>query len=812
MSFRHDNAAAQTAFRLAAFDNGYTPLPNHDKRCFLKGWNKVQPTVEEIERWGRKLVYQATGLRVEHGLCAIDIDVDDATMVKRIWNRAAGQFPQLREALVRYGKGAKEMWVCRTDEPFSVIFSTSYVKPGQDPEADDVPTHRLEAFGGGHPRQIGAFGAHTMAKDGNSFAVAYRWDGDESPADVRLNALPVLPKAAVLTIAQIASEELESGGWPRVKLSRAGESGTATAYDLLPTTRFDCLDGITRSLDQLLDYASTSRDARCSASWMGDPQFRNRTRCLISVDHEGAVNVLETANWTRHLPADLIDRARSLSDKISDLRAKLQDHGFEFDHDTYHDAPASFQDMVFKLLDEWAWCGSRYSQCLPVYRGEELGMSLTNLRLTMTQYAYERHGPRGGTVVINPVDAWVKHSQRQDVDGYRFMPDKPPGIFMRDGDRAINSYVAPAHERVEDPAERAGYVALWEDFLDHLLPDEEEREWFKNWLAYKKQNPLTPGVGVIMYASSFGVGRGSLFEILGSVFGSRYVKSVSADMLMNNATQGQYTDWMAGALFVTTDEVLPDGDEGTAMTWRRRKAYEKLKERIDPKPRRMDIIRKTLPNYQDWVYASFLLATNHDNAVPIPRGDRRLTVLTNNSIPLANKPDLMRRLNAERNPTMNPRFASCVATWLDERDVTGFNMHVAPDFRGKEQMQEANITEIDEIVDSVLENMPYDWTTLDVALDRVSNALVRGDLRDDYPQWRRQATDRLRTRWPRHGRLYIDRKRTVKMTVLVRDEDAARAFTGLTADERATQYDRMRQMDSTAPTKLVALRAGLKEA
>lgn len=810
MSFRHTNAKAQTSFRLAALANGYTPLPNHDKKCFVKGWNTMKPTPEMIESWSTKLVYQATGLRVENGMCAIDIDIDDATLVDRIWERAAGQFPQLREALIRYGSGAKEMWVCRTDEPFSVIFSTSNVKPGQDPEDVDVPAYRLEAFGGGHPRQIGSFGAHTMKSDGSGFAVEYVWADGESPAEVRLDVLPLLPKSAVLTIAQIASEELAASDWPRVKRSRSGESALSSEYDLLPEMRFACLDGQTRSLDQLASYATTDKNARCSASWTGDATMVNRTRCLVSVDHEGTVSVLETANWTRHLPADKAGADRTLAERTADLREKMEEVGFEFDFDTYHDAPASFQDVVFKLLEDWAWCGPRSSPCLPVYRGEELGMSLQNLRLTHLQYAYEREGPRGGIQKINPVDAWIGHSQRQDVDSYAFMPQHPQGIYATDTGRAINSYVAPVHEIVPDGEEHDEHIELWEDFLVHLLPRDDERAWFSDWLAHKKQNLTVPGVGIIMYAAPFGVGRGSLFEFIEGVFGERYVNNVTGDVLMGANAQSQYTDWMANALFVTTDEVLPDGEEGTSMAWRRKKAYEKLKERIDPKPRRMNIVRKTLPNYQDWVYTSFLLATNHNNAIPIPAGDRRLVVLTNGVVPLEQNQPLMKRINRQRNPNMNPRFIGSVARWLDERDVTRFNAHVAPNFAGKAQMQDANVTEIEGFIDDVLEAIPFDWATLDTILARVESAMIRMDLKDDYPHWRKAATDRVKSVWEFHKRTYMDVARTAKRTVLVRGPQGKEKFDALDFDERAARYAELKSIDNVASDRLRAIRAGLK--
>ena len=63
--FTRENAAIQTAIRHDLLRNGYTPLPNIDKACRLRGWNTVQPTHELIDQWARKQVCQATGIRVE---------------------------------------------------------------------------------------------------------------------------------------------------------------------------------------------------------------------------------------------------------------------------------------------------------------------------------------------------------------------------------------------------------------------------------------------------------------------------------------------------------------------------------------------------------------------------------------------------------------------------------------------------------------------------------------------------------------------------------------------------------------------------
>jgi hypothetical protein len=810
-SFRKQNIERQTAFRLAVLENGYTPTPNVDKRCFYEGWSELETTEDMILSWRRKLGFQATGIIVRDGLCAIDVDIDDEEIVNKLWDRATKTYPQLREALVRFGSGAKEAWFCRVDEPFSVIVSTAHARPGEDPEGVGVVAHKLEAFGGGHPRQMGSYGAHTMKDDDSGFEIEYTWADDESPADVRLDALPLIPKSAVLAIAEMACEELEKRKWPRVKHSKSGEVSSRVVYDLTDDMLFDCLDGRQRTLEELSDYATT-RNPRCSGSWMGDPTLVNRTRCLISTDHEGVVTVLETASWERHMPASEEDRHKPVSEKVSTLTEKLQAAGYSFDEEMYNDAPLSFREVTLKMLEQWAWCGNSATPCVPIYRDESLSMGVTNMRLTHLRHAYEREGPRGGVVKINPVDAWLNHGQREDVDGYRFMPHRTPGIYHQLGIRAINSYHKPVHPEPETDTE-SYFTNLWYDFVDHLLPEEQERDWFLDWLAHKVQNPEVPGVAVLMVARVFGVGRGTLFEIIEHLFTQRYVASVTADTLMGNGSQSQYTDWMANKLFITVDEILPEGDDGGSMAWRRKKAYEKLKERIDPKPRQMQIVQKGKPNYNDIVYATFIMATNHENALPIPEGDRRIVVLSNNDVKLDATGPLIENINRARNPEMDPQFISVIHRTLMERDVSDFNAHVAKRFKGKVQMLEANVTEFDSIVVDALEGMPYDWAALDAVLQRVNAYLIKNDLRDTYPKWRNMATDVIRQHWYFVGRHYVASKpHRQKSQVIVREARMVEQFQDIGMAQRTEEFHMMMRADQEPSAKLVALRKGIESA
>ena len=93
-----DNQAREAleTLRRTLLANGYSPIPNRDKRTFHKGWPNVEITDEVIGEWSRRsLRDSATGLRVENGLMVIDLDINDKAVVDEIANRILDICPQL---------------------------------------------------------------------------------------------------------------------------------------------------------------------------------------------------------------------------------------------------------------------------------------------------------------------------------------------------------------------------------------------------------------------------------------------------------------------------------------------------------------------------------------------------------------------------------------------------------------------------------------------------------------------------------------------------------------------------------------------
>jgi hypothetical protein len=193
--------------------------------------------------------------------------------------------PALSRALIRYGKGFKEAWFVRCDEPFGRIHTRRWLAPGADLDKDG--THVVEIFGGASPRQFGAFGAHTREPDG-SVTIAYAWDAapqvvddvkpngdvhkkliEKSPLTVPLAELPEISKKEVARAIDIIEEVAMRRGYTVVMKSTKGENpdGHERVYDLTPAMRFECNDGVTRTLEQLQALAGET-GLRCSASWL----------------------------------------------------------------------------------------------------------------------------------------------------------------------------------------------------------------------------------------------------------------------------------------------------------------------------------------------------------------------------------------------------------------------------------------------------------------------------------------------------------------------------------------------------------------
>lgn len=604
------------ALRMTLLANGYSPIPNRDKATYTKEWPTLVIDAASIDSWSRrKRRDTATGIRVENGLCVVDADVDDAAVMAKFetWLDGFCEKRRIDYPLVRRGKGAKGAFFFRVDETFARITSLGWIRPGTT--ADDG-VHRLEVFGGGSPRQFGSFGPHTLAPAGGTL-ISYRWEGP-SPTDIPLRELPLLTKADVFTMVDEMDRILLDAGWIQFEKSTRGEGSSATEYDLDPAMEFAVLGEGTMSLGALRKMLTDGAEGlRCSASFLEGKSAKNESRCLIHKARSGSVAIWDSASSTTHY-----ERSHAPVDHTADIAKLGAQLKLLEDRRKYRLVKGdSVASATAKLLQTYAFCGSRKDVVIPFLEPSMPSMSLKGFQGTTMPLSRVEQGPKGGEKRINPADLWYVHPERKTVAGVLLRPDMAFPLFDEDGVEYVNTYEPPIH------AAAGGDATIGIDFMEQLLPDAAEREWFMRWFAYKFRHPHVPGPAVLMVARDYGTGRGTLMVLMEKVFGGKYVRGIPFATFTGQNSQSQYNEWAADSVLVFVNESSEAGD---AKPWQRKSdVYEHLKEIVDPRPQLRLVNRKGEPNYHAILPTSYIIATNNPDALPLPESDRRFAVLSN---------------------------------------------------------------------------------------------------------------------------------------------------------------------------------------
>jgi hypothetical protein len=689
-----------TEIRLQLLANGYTPIPNVGKTTYAKNWPTLTVTPDLVNSWERKHSrWKDTGIRVQDGLCVIDFDIDDREMMDEIARHVEEAKPALSRALIRYGKGFKEAWFVRCDEPFGRIHTRRWLAPGADLDKDG--THVVEIFGGASPRQFGSWGAHTREPDG-SVKIAYEWAEGGSPLDTPLDQLPELTKQDCFDIVDIAERLLEAAGWSFVVKTQKGESEATKVFDLVPEMLFETNQGeVDVTFADLRARAVAGEEGlRVSASFIEPGRGHSLTRGLVGRSHSGDIFIWDSATDVTHFAADrapVIEEARQVDVKaVAERLQKLADLASEAKQKRMNKLSAEdeFSTVVAKLLRSYALCPYQQLQVVPMWAESVAdGMTLTNFRTSMNKHAMVEIGPKGGEKRINPVDTWTANDQLVEVRGLRMRPDMPRPTYQEGAHTYVNVYSPVVH-----PSE-GGDASVGLLFLEQLLPDPEERLWFTRWLAYKYRHPEVPGPAVVMVARQHGTGRGTMATIIEKLFGQRYVKALDFSTFAGKTYQSQYNSWGAETLVVTVDE--SSEAQGGSIYASKRDTYERIKELVEPRAKLRHFVRHGLPPFTAYSYVTYFIATNHADALPLPADDRRIWVGTNGE---------RRELEFwdEVNEWMEaPENIGAFAAWLEELDLGEYSPYLPPPMtKGKQAMTELAASGLDRAMTEALEALP----------------------------------------------------------------------------------------------------------
>ncbi len=401
------------------------------------------------------------------------------------------------------------------------------------------------------------------------------------------------------------------------------------------------------------------------------------------------------------------------------------------------------------------------------------GMTVANFKLAHRNALLVTVGPNGGLTKRNAVDDWLEHEARITVEGLRLRPDQPEGIYTEDGKRWLNVYHAPRHPRAGGSVETAIL------FFEQLLPDPRELHWFLQYLAFKFRNPGVPGPGMIMVAKEHGTGRGMLAELIKRLFGVTYVKGVSFDIFVGKNYQGQYTDWLADALFVVVNE--SSVGEGASVHSIRRDTYERLKDLVDPRATMRLIVTKGQPNYQALCFASVMVFTNHPDALPLPPNDRRFAVLTNG------QPREQAFWDSVVAWMDQPENIGALARYLEDYNLAGYSPYVLPLMtKAKAMMSDMADSDIDRAFASAVAKLPGELITQAQIEGAMSGTRTAEGL-DFHDRWREVAGRLLKSKLERigehRGRNWAVLVGAMRVPVYARTADIAKRWTEADADE-----------------------------
>ena len=274
------------------------------------------------------------------------------------------------------------------------------------------------------------------------------------------------------------------------------------------------------------------------------------------------------------------------------------------------------------------------------------------------EYAASQHTWIAGNGKVKKAPAlkfWIASKDRMTVEVLAWVPGAAQICQPPEGQARRSTPGGDCHPMAypEDWQER---VKPFLEHVDYLVPIEQERERFLQWLAHIFQHPeVLPHTSYLMITPVTGIGRNLLASILVRALRGFVAAGVSLPELLDKGFTGR----LSQKLLIIVDEAREGRGE------RRYERAERFKQLQTEEHRHVNhkygfqIVEK---NCGRWLRFS-----NHWDAIPFDNTDRRDIVIAN---PTVRKPDAYyERLYGLLD---DKDFIGSVRHWLETRDITAF--------------------------------------------------------------------------------------------------------------------------------------------
>lgn len=277
-------------------------------------------------------------------------------------------------------------------------------------------------------------------------------------------------------------------------------------------------------------------------------------------------------------------------------------------------------------------------------------------------------GPKGGRTA--PDKWWAAQPGRQAVTDIVWHPDQAQGVFADDdGVVLFNAYAPYVPDGVGFDS---GVAALWDGHIRRLYG--ADADVLISWMAWLVQHPDQRINWCPVLHGMEGCGKSLIGQALAEVLGRHYVAEVGP-----SAFSDAFNTFMEGKLLVLGEEIRVAGQNRFAV-------MDQLKtlltnDFIDV--RGMHRNRRTIRNT-----ASYMIFTNHDDALPLDKSGRRWTIFTSE----IETPDRLIELGMDadyfgRLADSYRQQPGAIYSWLMSIDVSAFDPKGrAPVTEGTEMM------------------------------------------------------------------------------------------------------------------------------
>lgn len=187
----------------------------------------------------------------------------------------------------------------------------------------------------------------------------------------------------------------------------------------------------------------------------------------------------------------------------------------------------------------------------------------------------------------------------------KYNPGRKSGVFIsEDGKRYINTHIPSSIKPIK------GDYGPWEEFIDFLVVEKEDRINLKRWCATLIARPdIRMHYSVLLISDEQGVGKGTLGEkILAPLVGVRNVSVPTEKELIDS----QFNSWAAEKRLVIVHEIYAGHSS---------KAYDALKTVIVDGL--LTVNKKYQASYQVESWVHILACSNSDKPLRVAKKDRR---------------------------------------------------------------------------------------------------------------------------------------------------------------------------------------------